>query len=209
MDEQSLIAAAQKGDLPAFNRLVEQYQQQVFNTAYRVLLDADAAADATQDAFLSAYRAIGKFRGGSFRAWLLRIVTNACYDQLRAKKRRPTASLDALLLSPDEPSSFITERTGDNPLAQAMRVELRDVIHAGLRTLPPDQRMVVVLSDIQGFKYEEIAAIMSVSTGTVKSRLSRGRAKLRDFLRRQEELLPDKYRLKRKRVATQVGPVPD
>ncbi|NOZ04840.1 MAG: sigma-70 family RNA polymerase sigma factor [Chloroflexi bacterium] len=198
MDEQSLIAAAQQGDLTAFNSLVEQYQQGVFNTAYRVLLDADAAADATQDAFLSAYRAIGKFRGGSFRAWLLRIVTNACYDQLRAKKRRPTASLDALLLSPDDPGPFVTERTQDNPLDQAMRVELRDVIHAGLRTLPPDQRLAVVLSDIQGFKYQEIAAIMDVSTGTVKSRLSRGRAKLRDYLLDQKELLPDKYRLKRK-----------
>ncbi len=197
-NEKSLVTAAQKGDLSAFNCLVEQYQQLVFNTAYRVLLDADAAADATQDALLSAYRAIGTFRGGSFRAWLLRIVTNACYDQLRAKKRRPTSSLDALLLSPDDPGPFITERAQDNPPEQAMRMELRDVIHAGLRTLPPDQRMAVVLSDIQGFKYQEIADIMNVSTGTVKSRLSRGRAKLRDFLRSQEELLPDKYRLTRK-----------
>ncbi|MBC7251685.1 MAG: sigma-70 family RNA polymerase sigma factor, partial [Anaerolineae bacterium] len=88
MDEKTLIAAAQQGDLEAFNRLVLTYQNITYNLAYRILGDADAAADATQDAFLSAYRAITRFRGGSFKAWLLRIVTNACYDQLRIKQRR-------------------------------------------------------------------------------------------------------------------------
>jgi len=199
MDEQSLIAAAQEGDLSAFNQLVEQYQKLVYNTAYRVLSDREAAADATQDAFLSAYRAVGRFRGGSFRAWLMRIVTNACYDQLRAKQRHPTTSLDALLLSPNAPDSFGKQRTSNGPLGQTLRRELRDAIHAGLQTLPPDQRLAVVLSDIQGFNYQEIAAVMDVPTGTVKSRLSRGRAKLRDFLLSQQELLPNEYRLRGKR----------
>ncbi|HFD39213.1 MAG TPA: sigma-70 family RNA polymerase sigma factor, partial [Anaerolineae bacterium] len=94
VDEQSLIASAQKGDVRAFNQLVLLYQSLAYNVAYRILDDAEAAADATQDAFFSAYRAMSRFRGGSFRAWLLRIVTNACYDQLRRKKRRPTQSLD-------------------------------------------------------------------------------------------------------------------
>lgn len=195
MDEQSLISAAQKGDLTAFNRLVEAYQSLLFNAAYRILLDGDTAADATQDAFLSAYRALGRFRGGSFRAWLLRIVKNACYDQLRAKKRRPTASLDALLVSPEGASSHLRQRSSNGPLRQAMRSDLRHAIHQGLQTLPTDQRITVVLVDIQGFSYQEAAEAMAVAPGTVKSRLSRGRARLRDFLLTQQELLPKKYRL--------------
>jgi len=190
-----LISAAQKGDLTAFNLLVEAYQSLLYNTACRVLFDGDAAADATQDAFLSAYRALGRFRGGSFRAWLLRIVKNACYDQLRAKKRRPTASLDALLVSPDGASSQLRQRSSNGPLQQVVRSDLRQAIHQGLQTLPPDQRITVVLVDIQGFSYQEAAEAMAVAPGTVKSRLSRGRARLRDFLLTQQELLPEKYRL--------------
>ena len=101
MDEQALIASARKGDVRAFNQLVMLYQSMVYNLAYRILSDPDAAADATQDAFLSAFKAMHKFRGGSFKAWLLRIVTNACYDQLRRKQRRPTSSLDDLPVEAD------------------------------------------------------------------------------------------------------------
>jgi len=196
MEEHALIARAKEGDLTAFNRLVEKYQSLVFGAAYRILLDREAAADATQDAFLSAYRAIGRFRGGSFRAWLLRIVTNACYDYLRAKQRRPTASLDALLTSPETPPPPLIQQASKGPLQQTMRRELRDVIHRGLQTLPADQRIAVVLVDIQGFDYREAAEAMGVAVGTVKSRLSRARAKLRGFLLSQQELIPEKYRLK-------------
>jgi len=194
MDEKTLIAAAQQGDLEAFNRLVLAYQNMTYNLAYRILGDADAAADATQDAFLSAYRAITRFRGGSFKAWLLRIVTNACYDQLRVKQRRPTASLEALLLSDlNSGSSFEDEM--EKPEEYTLRHELSQVIQAGIATLPAEQRIVLVLSDIQGFSYQEIAEIAGISLGTVKSRLSRARAKLRDFLLAQGELLPAQYRL--------------
>lgn len=194
MDEKTLIAAAQQGDLEAFNRLVLTYQNMTYNLAYRILGDADAAADATQDAFLSAYRAITRFRGGSFKAWLLRIVTNACYDQLRVKQRRPTASLEALLLSdPNSGPSFEDET--EKPEEYTLRHELSQVIQAGIATLPAEQRVVLVLSDIQGFSYQEIAEIAGISLGTVKSRLSRARAKLRDFLLARGELLPAQYRL--------------
>ncbi len=194
MDEKTLIAAAQQGDLEAFNRLVLAYQNMTYNLAYRILGDADAAADATQDAFLSAYRAITRFRGGSFKAWLLRIVTNACYDQLRVKQRRPTASLEALLLS-DLNSGPSLEDEMEKPEEYTLRHELSQVIQAGIATLPAEQRIVLVLSDIQGFSYQEIAEIAGISLGTVKSRLSRARAKLRDFLLAQGELLPAQYRL--------------
>jgi RNA polymerase sigma-70 factor (ECF subfamily) len=193
MDEKALITAAQQGEAPAFNQLVLTYQSMVYNLAYRILGDADAAADASQDAFLSAFRAIKKFRGGSFKAWLLRIVTNACYDQLRYKQRRPTSPLEALFVETD-PSPFTDSTEG--PEDYAIRQELGQVIQVGLNTLPSDQRIALVLSDIQGFSYQDIADITQVALGTVKSRLSRGRAKLRDYLLEQGELLPARYRLK-------------
>ncbi|MFQ6059549.1 MAG: RNA polymerase sigma factor, partial [Anaerolineae bacterium] len=194
MDEQALIKAARKGDARAFNQLVRAYQSLAYNVAYRILGDAEAAADATQDAFLSAFQALGRFRGGSFRAWLLRIVTNACYDQLRRQQRRPTSSLEDLLPEPDT-SSYFTHK-GEAPEDYALRQELGRIIQQGLQTLPPDQRMTLVLSDVQGLSYQEIAEVTQVSLGTVKSRLSRGRARLRDYLLAQEELLPARYRLK-------------
>jgi RNA polymerase sigma-70 factor (ECF subfamily) len=192
MDEPTLIAAAQGGDREAFNQLVIHYQGIAYNVAYRVLSDSEAAADATQDAFLSAYRAMSRFRGGSFKAWLLRIVTNACYDQLRVKKRRPTVSLDN---DPDSDWEEWTVDTGERPEGFVQRQELGRIIQRGLETLPPDQRTIVVLSDIQGMRYNEIAEAVGVSLGTVKSRLNRGRRKLRDFMQDNAELLPAQYRL--------------
>jgi RNA polymerase sigma-70 factor (ECF subfamily) len=195
MDEKVLIDAARRGDVGSFNQLVLGYQSMAYNVAYRILGDRDAAADATQDAFLSAFKAIGKFRGGSFKAWLLRIVTNACYDQLRLKQRRPTASLDALLVLDPAPVRSLTDPE-ESPEEYALRQELSGAIQVGIGTLPLDQRAALILSDVQGLSYQEIAEATGVSLGTVKSRLSRARGKLRDFLLEQGELLPSQYRLK-------------
>lgn len=194
MDELALIASAQKGDLRAFNQLVLLYQSMAYNVAYRILTDPDAAADATQDAFFSAYKAMKKFRGGSFKAWLLRIVTNACYDQLRVKKRRPTSSLDGLPVE-SEHSQFLRDES-ESPDELLERQELGHFLQHGISALPIEQRAVLVLSDVQGLSYQEVAEIMDLSLGTVKSRLSRGRARLRDFLLERGELLPARYRLK-------------
>ena len=194
MDEQALIASARKGDARAFNQLVMLYQSMVYNLAYRILSEPDAAADATQDAVLSAYKAIRRFRGGSFKAWLLRIVTNACYDQLRIKQRRPTSSLDDLPVEADH-TSYLRD-PDEQPDEFVERQELNRVIQAGISILPAEQRVVLVLSDVQGFSYKEIAQITGISLGTVKSRLSRGRAKVRDHLLAQGELLPTRYRLR-------------
>lgn len=193
MDEKALVIAAQRGDVHAFNRLVRSYQRIAYNVAYRVLGDAEQAADATQDAFFSAYRGIGQFRGGSFKAWILRIVTNACYDQLRRKQRRAEDSLEDLTVDPNHASALTDE--SESPEDYALRQELGEVIQHGLGTLNPDQRMVVVLADIQGYSYDEIAQIVGVRLGTVKSRLNRGRAQLRDYLLAHRELLPPPYRL--------------
>jgi RNA polymerase sigma-70 factor (ECF subfamily) len=192
VDESALIAAAQQGDRDAFNQLVTQYQSLAYNVAFRVLSDGDAAADATQDAFISAYRGIARFRGGSFKAWVMRIVTNACYDQLRAKQRRPTTSLDA---DPDAERREWNVDPSERPEAYVVRQELGQIIQRGLITLPVEQRTCVILSDIQGMSYDEIAEAMNTSLGTVKSRLNRGRRKLRDYLSQHVELLPTRYRL--------------
>jgi RNA polymerase sigma-70 factor, ECF subfamily len=200
MDEQTFIRAAQKGDVAAFNQLVRGYQAQVYRTAYRVLGDAASAQDATQDAFISAYKHLRAFRGGSFKAWLLRIVTNACYDQLRVKQRRPAASLDAMLLDPDNPAPGLDHAASESPQDFAERQELGTTIQRGLATLPHDQRVTLVLVDIEGLSYEDAAAALATNVGTVKSRLSRARAALRDFLVNQEELIPSRYRLNSERV---------
>ena len=194
MDEKAVIVAAQQGDVQAFNRLVFEYQSMAYNVAYRILGDGDMAADACQEAFLAAYKNIRHLRGDSFKAWLLRIVTNACYDQLRHKKRKPSESLDDLLDESDH-STLIAD-PAPSPEQQALRRELEASIIAGIQALPYDQRVTLVLADVQGLPYEEIADATGVSLGTVKSRLSRGRGRLRDYLVGIGELLPASYRPK-------------
>ncbi len=193
LNEPALVAAAKKGDLQAFNRLVLAYQELAYNVAYRILGDEERATDATQEAFLHSYRALSQFQGSSFKAWLLRIVTNCAYDQLRLKQRRPTTSIDDLV--ENEEHSDLLEDTGESPEGRLERREMGELIQRGLGTLPEDQRVVLVLSDIEGLSYEEIAAATSVSLGTVKSRLSRARAKMRDYLLSHRELLPEGFRL--------------
>ena len=203
MDEQALIDSARKGDARAFNQLVLLYQRMAYNVAYRILNDPDAASDATQDAFLKAFKAMRRFRGGSFKAWLLRIVTNACYDQLRRKQRRPTSSLDDLPVEADH--SYYLNDPAERPDEFVERQELSHTIQAGISTLPVEQRTVLVLSDVQGLSYKEIAEVTGLSLGTVKSRLSRGRARVRDYLMEQRELLPAQYRLRDEKTTQSAG----
>jgi RNA polymerase sigma-70 factor (ECF subfamily) len=191
-EEERLIVASQAGDLHAFNQLVERYQTQVYNLCRRMLGDPDLAADATQETFLNAFEHIGRFRGGTLKTWLLRIAANACYDVMRHRKRRPSTSLDEMVDDADDPKDF--PGTGELPEQVAMRHELRQLLLRALGTLPPEQRMVVILSDIQGLSYDEIAEVTRAELGTVKSRLSRARAKLRDYLHHHRELLPRDYR---------------
>jgi len=188
MEEAQLIRGCQAGDLAHFNGLVELYQRQVYNLALRMLHDTEAAEDATQETFLSAYRAIRKFRGGNFKAWLLHITANVCRDHLRSARRHPTDSLDDL--GPDVQIQTRSPGMSESPEEHALRAELGQVINSGLATLPPDQRLAVVLCDIQGLSYEEIAQVAGCLVGTVRSRISRGRARLRDYLLRHRELLP-------------------
>ena len=195
MDEPALIHSAQKGDIDAFNRLVLAYQHQVYNLAYRIMGDEAAAADAAQEAFISAYNHLKSFRGGSFKSWLLRIVTNACYDDLRKRKRRPATSLEDMMGDENGEGEFELPSTADGPETIVQRREMATLLQQGITTLPDDQRIVLVLSDVQGMSYEEIAEVTNSNLGTVKSRLSRARGKLREYLQAHGELLPAQYRL--------------
>jgi len=193
MDEMALIQQARQGRIEAFNTLVLAHQARVYNLAYRLLGEPDPAADATQETFIAAYNNLHQFHEGSFVAWLMRIATNACYDELRRRQRRPTLSLD----QPDTEIQWISP--AESPENAAQRAELSRAIQACLDALPIDQRTAAVLCDVQGHDYQEIATITGASLGTVKSRISRARERLRACLRSAEELLPDAYRLNQKK----------
>ena len=185
--ELELVQRAREGELAAFNSLVLRHQNAAYGLALRFLSSREAAEDATQEAFIRAYRAIGTFRGERFRSWLFSIVANACRDELRRRRRRPQRSLDEAREQPDRADLDPTD-TDPTPEAQALSGELREALERSLMQLPEDWRLVVVLSDVQGLSYEEIAESTGVPLGTVKSRLSRARARLRDILLASGEL---------------------
>lgn len=195
MDENDLIYFAQHGDLTSFNRLVLEYQDYAYNVAYRVMGEHAAAEDAVQDAMIKAYKNLKKFRGGSFKSWLLRIVTNTCYDELRRRKRKPTTPLEPMTDDDElvESPRWIAD-TSESPEDFAMRSELSRAIQNCLDSLTDDFRLVVVLVDIQGMDYSEAADTAATPLGTIKSRLARARKNLRDCLQGFGELLPPAFR---------------
>lgn len=179
---------AREGDLDAFNAIVERYQQHAYNLALRMVREPSTAEDVTQDAFFSAYRNFSQYRGGSLRSWLLTIVANGARDRLRSPHVRRTTSLDAITEAGDPGGPWPS--SGPSPEEEAERSETANLIQDALAQLPQDQRMVVSLVDLQQLAYEEAAAVTGVSVGTVKSRLSRGRERLRVILRPQLEPSP-------------------
>ena len=183
-DEAAVVARAVGGDRTAFAQLMEHYQAACYGLAWRLLGDADQAADATQDAFVHAYDAIARFRGGIFRSWLLRITANASYDILRRVQRRPTTALP----DPEEGEAELPDADAPNPVAEAGRAELYRHLDAALRLLPMDQRTAVVLCDVYGMDYHQVAEATASAIGTVKSRIHRGRLRLRVLMAEHREL---------------------
>ena len=183
-DEAAVIARAADGDRTAFTQLMEHYQSACYGLAWRLLNDADQAADATQDAFVHAYRAIGSYRGGIFRSWLLRITANASYDILRRQQRRPAGPLP----DPEDGAPELADRHAVNPVAEATKSELYRHLEVALRQLPEDQRTAVVLCDVYGMDYNEVAEMTRSALGTVKSRIHRGRLRLRLLMAEHREL---------------------
>jgi RNA polymerase sigma-70 factor (ECF subfamily) len=151
-----------------------------------MLGDWSQAEDAVQESLISAYRSFGSYRGVNLAAWIMRIVANYCRDMLRIRKSRPSQPLDLQVNNPVDHDATHTS----SPENLALRGELRRAIHKGLDTLHVDQRLAVILIDIEGFSYDDAAQALDCNVGTVKSRLSRGRAALRNYLLNQGELLP-------------------
>lgn len=180
--DELIIARAKRGDLSSFHELIDRHQTAIFNVVLRTVKDPGIAEDVTQDAFLRAWRSVGQFRGGNVRGWIMRIAVNRAYDTLRSKKRRPSESLDALDYEPI-PAWTSSTQAAEDPQSFSARTELANVLERLLAHLPDDQRTALLLIDLQGFSYDEAAGIMGVAPGTIKSRVSRARSRMRDELR--------------------------
>ena len=179
-----LVERARDGDLDAFNDLVVCYQDQLFALIVRMVPDRDQASDVVQEAFFSAYRNLAAFRGGSVKSWLNRIAVNAAMDTQRARKRRPSQPYPEL-----EDESWQPPAGADaDPVTTALTHERSTVLNAALSSITEDQRMAIVLFDVEGYDYAEIATMTGVSLGTVKSRIHRGRLALRDRLAARMDL---------------------
>lgn len=173
---------ARHGDSSAFGQLILHYQAAAQRLAEQILRTEEAAADAVQEASIKAHRAMHRFEDGNFRSWLLRIVANTCYDHLRRTKRRQTVSLDELVESAGYEYGAVDPIAEENPEQTVMQQETMQSILGAINDLPSWHRTVVMLVDVQGYDYAEAAEMLRLPLGTVKSRLSRARAALRDLL---------------------------
>ncbi len=195
MDLKEQIKKSLKGDLNSFNQIVLEYQNLVYNQAYRIMGEGASAEDAAQEAFISAYKKLHTYRGGSFKSWLLRIVSNACYDEFRRRKRQPIAPLYPEDKNGNElDSASWLEGNEEKPEDYLLRSELSDAIQTCLDRLEFEFRTIVVLIDLQGMDYASAAKVVDRPLGTIKSRLARARRNLKDCLQSFKELLPVEFR---------------
>lgn len=193
-EEKELIVAAQRGDLNAFNALISRYQNLLFGIALRMLNDEDTASDAVQEALISAFSKFRTFRGGSLRSWLARVTVNACYDELRRKRRQREVPLEQFNMEGEEVEDLMWMiDPAALPADRYESYELENAIQRSLNQLTPAYREVVVLVDIEGLSYEEASIAASVPVGTVKSRLARARLQMRSSLLGCGDLLPSQY----------------
>ncbi len=184
INERKLIARATSGDPTAFNCLMQQHEGRMYAVALRMCANREDAQDCLQEAMLRIYRAISGFKGeSSFATWVYRITMNTCLDELRKRKNRQNTSLDSLLDMGWSPSDDT-----NSPERQAIRSESQRALREAIRQLPEDMRSAIVLRDIEGMSYEEIANALNINIGTIKSRISRGREKLREKLKENSEL---------------------
>jgi RNA polymerase sigma-70 factor (ECF subfamily) len=194
--ETTLVEGAQRGDMDSFNQLVLKYQDMMYRISLRILNNEASADDATQNAMIQAYRNIRSFRGGSFRSWLARVTVNASYDEMRRWRRQASMSFEQVNQEGDEIESLpwmMDPSAG--PEERYDSVELRDALQHCVKALTPDYRLVVVLVDVEGMSYEEVARAANIPVGTVKSRLARARGQLRKSLQSYRGLLPASYQM--------------
>jgi RNA polymerase sigma-70 factor (ECF subfamily) len=200
--DENLIDRCISGDLMAFDQLVERYQQKVYNMAFRMSGNHEDALDWSQESFLRAYRALDQFRGQSaFGTWLFRITTNTCLDELRKRKRQPLVVLSTSSSVTTEDGDYQVEFAGpeeDTPEERTLSKELQETVHRALQLLSSEHRTVLVLRDLEGHAYEDIADTLGVNIGTVKSRINRARIALREQLEAMEQK-PQPVRLRAQR----------
>ncbi|MBS4032136.1 MAG: sigma-70 family RNA polymerase sigma factor [Clostridiales bacterium] len=199
-DELDLVNRCRGGDLAAYDQIMQQYEKKVYSLCFRMAGNHDDAADLAQEAFLKAFRALPSFKGESaFATWLYRIVTNTCLDEKRRVSKRPfLVSLDKKLETEDGELALTLPGDSPDPLKFTLDGELQREIQALLGKLPSDQRIVVVMRDIDGYSYEEMADTLQLSMGTLKSRLNRARSKLRELYLREQEHFRQEVHLKEK-----------
>ena len=183
--EEDLIEKAKAGDVKSFEILIANYKKRAFNIAYRMLGNLEDANDVTQESFLKIYRSIDKFKGkSSFSTWLYSIVSNTCIDFIRRNRKKTTISIDTNYDEDGYEIEIADEKNTTESLFE--KKEIIRSIHDAINRLNHDQKIVIILRDIQGFSYFEISKILNISEGTVKSRISRGRKNLKNIL---EEML--------------------
>ena len=182
--DELLLRRACKGDVQAFEELMQSHESRIYTIALRMMGNREDAQDCAQEAMVRIYRAMGSFKGQSALAtWIYRITMNTCLDELRRRKARKVTSLDSLVDNGWSPTD-----TGDTPEEHGLRVEKQNALNQAIQSLPDDMRAAIILRDVKGYSYDEIASILDANVGTIKSRISRGREKLREILSKQSEL---------------------
>ena len=180
--EVQIVQRVLQGDVNAFEKLVLEYEKSVYALTQRMTGNAEDAADMAQETFIKAYNSLSSFRGDSkFSVWLYRIATNVCLDFLRSRSRKPTVSLSVEDDDGEEVELDIADES-QSPERLLERGLTRDAVRRGLNALSPEYRQILLLREIQGLSYEEIAAALGIDLGTVKSRIFRARKKLCTFL---------------------------
>jgi len=187
--EELLVRRARQGDVAAFERLVDLCAPRVYNLAYRMVGNPDDAQDIAQEAFVRVYQALPHFKGdAAFSTWLYRIVVNACYDELKRRGRRP-ASFSDFERDEDQDESHIDNlTTGETAEDTLLQHERQRIVQQAIQALAEPFRLVLILYDVRGVSYQEIADILHTNVGTVKSRLNRARNQLREKLAANWEL---------------------
>jgi len=199
--DELIIKECQNGDLNAFEELVHKYQQKVYSLCYRFSGNYADANDLAQEAFIRVYHSIDKFHFKSaFSTWLFRVTSNVCLDEIRKKKRTHAVSLDSPMDTGEGEFYYHLPDDRFNPEKLTERRDVQETVHQMIQKLPNDQRLTLVLREIEGLSYDELADVLDVSVGTIKSRLSRARQNLKEIMRHNTELFPDKSHLKGKEV---------
>ncbi|MDQ2085267.1 sigma-70 family RNA polymerase sigma factor [Herbivorax sp. ANBcel31] len=194
MSEKELIEQAKSGSIEAFEQLIEKCQKKVFNIAFKMMGNYEDASELAQEAFIKAYKSIKKFKGDSlFSTWIYRITTNVCLDELRKRKNKKVISLDEYIKYDGEEIKRQVKDESPGPEKVFEKREIKNIMKKCIDSLPIEYKTVVVLRDIQGFSYEEIAKIIKCPEGTVKSRINRARKALKDILKNNKELLNEEY----------------